>query len=184
MKRIISLIIVVVLLLSVSVVCFADAKNDKDKDNEAVDPKKVSTIKDENRAQIDLTGMSYEELVALKDKINLAMWNSEEWQEVTVPQGVWVVGEDIPVGHWTISAADGAYAMVCACNKLDETQKSADYSGGYVIEHLMSKSNPSFNENSDIEYEDFELTDWEYIVVDYGSVVFTPYEGKQSLSFK
>lgn len=182
MKKIISLIIVAVLLLSQSVVCFAEAKNGED--NEAVDPKKISTIKDENRAQIDLTGMSYEELVALKDKINFAMWNSEEWQEVTVPQGVWVVGEDIPVGHWTISAADGAYAMVCACNKLDETQKSADYNVGCVIEHLMSKSNTSFNENSDVEFVDFELTDWKYIVVDYGSVVFTPYEGKQSLSFK
>ena len=51
----------------------------------------------------DLSGLSYDELVQLRDKINLAIWNSEEWQEVTVPIGVWVVGEDIPVGHWSIS---------------------------------------------------------------------------------
>lgn len=43
-------------------------------------------------ADVDLTGMTYAELVALKDQINLAIWNSSEWQEVTVPQGVWKVG--------------------------------------------------------------------------------------------
>ena len=31
---------------------------------------------------IDLSGMSYDELVALKDRINLAMWQSDEWQMV------------------------------------------------------------------------------------------------------
>ncbi len=36
---------------------------------------------------IDLSHMSFEDLVTLKDQINLAIWNSKEWQEVTVPQG-------------------------------------------------------------------------------------------------
>ena len=44
---------------------------------------------------IDLSGMSIDELVELKDRINLAIWNSQEWEEVTVPQGEWIVGEDI-----------------------------------------------------------------------------------------
>ena len=51
----------------------------------------------------DISSLSYDELVELKDSINLAIWNSQEWQEVTVPMGVWTVGEDIPVGHWSIS---------------------------------------------------------------------------------
>ncbi len=182
MKRIISFVIVLVLLLSLSVVCFADAK--KDKDNAEVDTKKVSTIKDENRAQIDLTGMSYEELVALKDKINLAMWNSEEWQEVTVPQGAWVVGEDIPVGHWTISAAEGVYSYVVVCNKLDNTKKSYDYDGGYSSECVVSQSCSIYDKNDDIESIDYDLSDWKYVIIKDGSVVFTPYEGKPSLAFK
>ena len=49
-------------------------------------------------ADVDLSGMSFDELVALKDQINLALWNSADWQEVTVPQGVWQVGADIPAG--------------------------------------------------------------------------------------
>ena len=39
-------------------------------------------------ADIDLSGMNYDELVALKDQINRAIWNSDDWQEVEVPQGV------------------------------------------------------------------------------------------------
>ena len=50
---------------------------------------------------IDLSGLSYDELVALKDRIDLAIWNSQEWQEVEVPQGLYVVGKDIPSGTWT-----------------------------------------------------------------------------------
>ena len=61
---------------------------------------------------IDLSQLSIDELVALKDKINLAIWNSQEWQEVKVPQGVWKVGEDIPAGHWSIEACPGGWANI------------------------------------------------------------------------
>ena len=36
-------------------------------------------------ADVDISNLSYDELVILKDKINLAIWNSYEWQEVQVP---------------------------------------------------------------------------------------------------
>ena len=58
----------------------------------------------------DISNLTYDELVQLKDQINLAMWNCEEWQEVTVPAGVWVVGEDIPVAHWSISLSPNTSA--------------------------------------------------------------------------
>ena len=65
----------------------------------------------------DLSGLSFNELVQLRDQLNLAIWNSQEWQ-VTVPIGVWKVGEDIPVGKWTIRAASenenvGTYIVYC-----------------------------------------------------------------------
>lgn len=40
----------------------------------------------------DISGLSYDELVQLNNQINLAMWNSEEWQEVTVPPGTYQIG--------------------------------------------------------------------------------------------
>ena len=75
---------------------------------------------------VDLSGMSYDELVALRDQINLAIWNSQEWQEVTVPEGIWIVGEDIPAGHWSIRvAAEKDYFYVSCFDKLNETEKNA-----------------------------------------------------------
>lgn len=58
-------------------------------------------------SEISLDGLSFSELVALKERIELAIWKSEEWQEVTVPAGVWKVAEDIPAGQWTVKCASG-----------------------------------------------------------------------------
>ena len=77
----------------------------------------------------DLSALTYNELVALKDQINLAMWNSQEWQEVEVPKGVYVIGEDIPVGKWTIKAADGISAFVCWGDVLDDAGTDLSYDG-------------------------------------------------------
>ena len=47
---------------------------------------------------IDLDLKTFTELVALRNKINMAIWNSQEWEEVTVPEGIWEIGADIPAG--------------------------------------------------------------------------------------
>ncbi len=60
---------------------------------------------------MNVDSLSYNELADLKDQINLAMWNSDEWQEVKVPQGIWEVGVDIPTGHWTISPVEGGWGV-------------------------------------------------------------------------
>lgn len=168
MKRVASLITALILAVSLSAVCFADnAESSADK------------------AEIDLSAMTYEELVELKDKLNLAMWNSEEWQEVTVPQGVWEVGEDIPEGKWTVKAADRAYSRIVVCNKLNKLKTGMDSKQKeYINEVVVSSTRPMYNENSFAESVNIDLTEWKYVIIDKGSVVFTPYEGKASLSFK
>ena len=65
-------------------------------------------------ADIDLSGVSYDELIALKDQIYAAIWNSGEWKEAIVPAGVYVVGENIPAGQYTIEMAD-AESMYPVC---------------------------------------------------------------------
>ena len=135
-------------------------------------------------AQVDLSGMSYAELVELRDQINLAMWASDEWQEVTVPQGVWVVGEDIPAGHWTIKAAEGAFSYVKYGDKLDESGKDIDYSPAAISEIITSPMASFYNETSDRTEIDVDAQAGYYFVIDSGSVIFTPYSGKPSLGFK
>ena len=134
---------------------------------------------------IDLSNMSYEELVSLKDQINMAIWNSKEWQEVTVPMGVWVVGEDIPVGHWTIKT-NASYATVLICDALDATGKGADIwnSDIYKMESIASPNGLFFDPISDRTEIDFNLKKGMYVIIDGGNVIFSPYAGKPSLGFK
>ena len=133
----------------------------------------------------DLSGLSYDELVQLRDQINLAIWNSQEWQEVTVPVGVWVVGEDIPIGYWTISVASDspdAWGTVIYCDKLDASGLGANqlYCKIYHYEQLFSKNTEtSLNKSVNIDCKPGT-----FIIVDYGSMLFTPYSGKPDLGFK
>jgi hypothetical protein len=141
---------------------------------------------------IDLSGMSFDELVALKDQINLAIWNSQEWQEVTVPQGVWKVGEDIPAGTWTIKCADigrNNY-MMKECDlswgeHLSEDGLSIRWSGRYGFVNIYNPNHEYYSEGQITEYI-ITVQDGDYIVIAaaYNKAVFTPYNGKPSLGFK
>lgn len=136
--------------------------------------------------EIDLSSMSYDELVALKDQINLAMWKCEEWQEVTVPQGVWKVGEDIPAGHWTIKTDNIFNSLVSCGTALSESGKGIDpfKSQCYYVDSIKSNESEFFEAARDKAETDIELENGMYIVVECGSVIFTPYSGKPSLGFK
>lgn len=137
---------------------------------------------------IDLSGLTYAQLVALKDRINLAMWQSGEWQEVTVPQGVYVVGEDIPAGHWSIKCAGSYFGKIEVCDVLDSTGKDVNpYSRNsryYWDEEVYNPAHMLYSEHNDLAECDIELKAGMYVVVKYSSLIFTPYTGKPSLGFK
>ena len=154
MKRILSFVLCLLIIISLPVICFAD---------------------------IDLSGMSYDELVALKDQINIAIWNSEEWQEVDVPQGVWIVGEDIPAGKWTITTKPESSVMISIGNSTvyDGTTVSA-----FAVEVVYSPDAYFFDENSDATSWTVELEDGQFVGIEDGIAIFSPYSGKPSLGFK
>lgn len=145
----------------------------------------LSTAPFAHAETFDLSNLSYTELVALKDQINLAIWKSKEWQEVTVPQGVWLVGEDIPAGHWTIKTKANN-ANIVLCTALDDTGKNVDVwkSDFYHSEYISSPDYKYFDRNSDKAEIDLDLKAGTYVIIDMGSVIFTPYAGKPSLGFK
>ena len=137
------------------------------------------------QADVDLSGMSYDELVALSDQINLAMWNSQEWQEVEVPQGIWLVGEDIPEGHWTIKPVDGVYAYITYGNILEDNKKEVSYkSKDYYSENIVSAASGTYDEGEDLQQIDIDAKSGSYIEISSGNVIFTPYSGKPKLGFK
>lgn len=135
-------------------------------------------------AEIDLSGLSYDELVALKEQINIAIWNSQEWQEVKVPQGVWKVGEDIPEGHWTISVTPSGWVSVAYGKELRDNKKEISYfCDGYYQERLMGEDYFIAGED-DLRSIDIDAKAGYYIAIEDGSVIFTPYSGKPSFGFK
>ena len=132
-------------------------------------------------AEVDLSGMTFDELVALKEQINLAIWNCQEWQEVTIPIGVWKVGEDIPAGHWAICASeDSRWSAFQVGTALDPTGKDIDIMN---TKYWYSDSFEAGETNKPQEI-DYDFKDGDYLIVEYGPVVFKPFNGKQSLGFK
>ena len=142
-------------------------------------------------AEIDLSGMTYDELVALKDQINLAIWNSEEWQEVTVPQGRWIVGEDIPAGMWTVKCSDinrEEFDMGMTRIEYGESLDDEDeisYRGRHSVEWIYNPDHRIY-EAGQVTEVTFDLHDGDIVDIDteYAPAVFMPYHGKQSLGFK
>lgn len=133
---------------------------------------------------IDLSGLSYAELVALKDRINLAMWESDEWQEVIVPQGVWIVGEDIPAGHWTMKPAGNSVILNIGDRLGPDGISISSYSSIWVNEFIVSSNSPTFDQFNHRDEFSYELENGHYIIITGSSVVFTPYTGKPDLGFK
>ena len=133
----------------------------------------------------DISGLSYDELVQLRNELNLAMWNSQEWQEVTVPVGVWVVGEDIPINHWSISLSPDAtrqWAKIIYCDRLDESGLDAGNQFDckiYAYLNVASPDNDRYPQKIDID-----LQPGTFLIIGNGPVVFTPYSGKPDLGFK
>lgn len=67
---------------------------------------------------------------------------------------------------------------------LDETGRDAAWSGDYYTENLTSPKSSCYNENKDIFSIDIDLKDGQYVMIDSGNVIFTPYQGKPTLGFK
>lgn len=132
---------------------------------------------------VDLSGMSYDDLVALRDQLNLAIWNSREWQEITVPAGIWTVGEDIPAGHWSIRVAgELSFTNVIYFEKLDRASLGPDYNGYYFLRQINTADMAEYGLNGATSLDLNMQAGW-YFQCDK-SVIFTPYSGKPDLGFK
>lgn len=135
---------------------------------------------------IDLSKLSFDELAMLRNLCQMEMMRRNEWQKVTVPVGVWKIGEDIPAGHWTIAAAKGGvydWGDVTYCDKLDKTKKKADRFGSSFYYYGQVKV-PGTQASVEATTIDLELEEGSYLIIGFCSMVFTPYTGKQNLGFK
>lgn len=131
---------------------------------------------------IDLSGMTFDELVALREQLNLAIWNSQEWQEVTVPEGTYQIGVDIPAGHWSIKEVNDLYLHVFYFDILNEDTRSLGRGSQYYDTYLQRSGVDAFGYPV-LSETDIDMKDGWYFECS-GPVVFTPYTGKPDLGFK
>ena len=134
---------------------------------------------------IDLSGLTFDELAALRDRIQLEMMTRDEWQEVTVPQGLWEVGKDIPAGTWNIKVATNkrsrVYCGITICDKLNSTHTEAVRSGKvYVYQQL---AHPDYDYNAP-ESINVTLPEGVFIIIENSDTIFSPYHGAPTLGFK
>lgn len=114
-------------------------------------------------AAIDLSGMSFDELMALRQQVDKALWASDGWQEVDVPRGMYIVGEDIPAGKWSIVAHSSW------CTVKQYTSPDAKLYKTYDILDADEVLNVNLQDGMAIEFG--------------AKVTFTPYTGA-ALGFK
>lgn len=135
-------------------------------------------------ADVDLDGMSFDQLVELRERVDLAIWKSDGWQEVEVPKGVYEVGKDIPEGKWTIRAAEETAAKIYWGDELDVSGVELSYDGDiWELERIVSPEY-RYYEKGDTTEVTYAMKNGQYFIVDDGIAVFTPYAGTPSLGFK
>ena len=112
-----------------------------------------------------------------------AVLAEEDYQEVTVPVGNYIVGEDIPAGHWTLKYAPGEVSLIEIFLNADPTGlRPADAINDYVYvgvgdpEHALSSV-------YDMQQTDVILPEGYHVCVNYGPVIFATFTGRPSLGF-
>ncbi len=110
----------------------------------------------------DISGLSNDELLELREKIQLQLFSSKLVDGITVPPGEYIIGEDIPEGSY----------RVCAIS-LERNSMVIIYSAGknvltsYAIGDLYGA----------YEVGKLPLENGMIIEVDFAPVIFYPYAG-------
>ena len=133
------------------------------------------------RADYPLSDMSVGDLEQLLKSVQKEILSKSEWTEVELPVGFYVVGEDIPEGHWTITTND--YALIEYFSKTDATGKTADALNGVYYSVALGAPGNDMETIYNTNEIDIELKNGFYFTVSFRSVIFKPYTGRKSPFF-
>lgn len=122
-------------------------------------------------------------LIELKEKVNAAILENDELKEVTVPEGTWIVGKDIPAGHWSLRAANSLSVFnVSAFDHADEAGKGPQNVSFYWSQIICGSDYASLTDYDFSTMADITLKEGWYFKTE-GSVIFTPYIGHPDFGF-
>lgn len=111
---------------------------------------------------LDLAKLSYADLAALGKKCQDEMITRPEWKQAKVPQGIYLIGEDIPAGKYTISAM--ASSSETRIDILRSDAEDWEIGDSFYL-------GTSFNEMT----VNLTLYNGDQITIAFGSVTFSPF---------
>lgn len=121
---------------------------------------------------IDIASLSLDELLALRQQVDAAIWENEDWHEALVPQGDYIVGKDIPAGDWSISlGVDDPDAFGEIKIIKDEQTHDEDQYLGLMKDEVLQPGNTI----------NVKLKDGNYVSFLWCPMRITPYTGAVSL---
>lgn len=124
-------------------------------------------------AEIDLSGMSYDELIELSKRVSSAMMEHEDFDSVVVPLGLFEVGVDIPEGTWYLSPTSTLSSIVYGTT-IAEDGNSIDKYDGDGHETLIQSG----------DLYKITLKNGYYVEIRYSPMEFTTDVGGYGLGFK
>lgn len=132
-------------------------------------------------ADVDLSAMSFAELAELRTQVQLEMFARQEWQSVQVPQGIYLVGRDIPAGQWNVKALEENMTCITIGQTLDD--------GGMKLKRPYKVDQniygPKYMLYSAGDCTEFAVTveDGDYVEITRGNAIFETFTGVK-LGFK
>lgn len=120
---------------------------------------------------IDLSGLSFEELRALQNRIAEEIVSRPEWKEVAVPPGFYVIGRDIPAGDWCIKCGKSQYGFVTIIynDEINEAGTKVEIIGNEFYGMIYEKG-----DDTHMEFLNVKLIAGYYLQIDHGQAIFTP----------
>lgn len=110
-------------------------------------------------AEVDLSAMSVDELIALNKAVVMELMSRKDFKEVKVPAGTYKVGEDIPAGMYTVKVEGDQIA------------------GVYVFDNTGNYTLKIHNVEADSPIGKLELEEGETVSILYSGAIFMPYAG-------
>ena len=125
----------------------------------------------------DVSGLSYDELLALRDLVNDAILASPENDKIELVPGVWAVGVDFPAGTWLVSPLDNQIMHLWYGDKLNDSGTNAGFGWDSVNGYNKTLSTKKAKDGSwkDPDYPHFvKITMLEgWYIINGGTVVLT-----------
>ena len=132
-------------------------------------------------ADVDLSGMSFAELAELRTQVQLEMFARQEWQSVQVPQGIYLVGREIPAGQWNVKALETSWTMLEVGRNLDEGGMKLKYPTK-VAQAVMGPQCSIYKAGDCTEFA-ITVEDGDWVRITNGNAIFETFTGVK-LGFK